>query len=221
MNIVDWAIKVMGDLGGPGVALLLFLECVFPPIPSEVILPLAGVTAGLGTNSYWAILIWSVIGSVGGAWFLYAIGYFVGADRVRWLCDKIPLLEVEDFDKSVAWFDKHGRAGIFFGRFVPGIRSLISIPAGVYKMPALQFTALTAGGSLIWNALFVSFGYYLGENWHVIEPYTNVISKVVYVIILGLLLWFVVARILRNRRRAKSANPDTATRDTGAADASE
>ena len=131
------------------------------------------------------------------------------------------ILEVEDFDKSVAWFDKHGRAGIFFGRFVPGIRSLISIPAGVYKMPALQFTALTAGGSLIWNALFVSFGYYLGENWHVIEPYTNVISKVVYVIILGLLLWFVVARILRNRRRAKSANPDTATRDTGAADASE
>lgn len=205
MNIVDWSIRIIGQMGGPGVALLLFLECVFPPIPSEVILPLAGVTAGQGTNNYWVILAWTIVGSLVGAWLLYGLGHALGGDRVRWLCEKLPLLEVEDYDKSVDWFAKHGRSGIFFGRMVPGIRSLISIPAGVYKMPIGQFTLLTAAGSAIWNTIFVSFGYFLGENWHVIEPYTNWISNIVYVIILGLLAWFVVSRVLRNRRRARDA----------------
>ncbi|MCT1458022.1 DedA family protein [Aestuariimicrobium sp. p3-SID1156] len=205
MNIVDWAIRIIGQMGGPGVALLLFLECVFPPIPSEVILPLAGVTAGQGTNNYWIILAWTIVGSLVGAWLLYGLGVALGGERVRWLCEKLPLLEVEDYDKSVDWFARHGRSGIFFGRMVPGIRSLISIPAGVYKMPIWQFTLLTAAGSAIWNTIFVSFGYFLGENWHVIEPYTNWISNIVYVIILGLLAWFVVSRVLRNRRRARDA----------------
>lgn len=205
MNIVEWAIRIIGQMGGPGVALLLFLECVFPPIPSEVILPLAGVTAGQGTNNYWIILAWTIVGSLVGAWLLYGLGVALGGERVRWLCEKLPLLEVEDYDKSVDWFSRHGRSGIFFGRMVPGIRSLISIPAGVYKMPIWQFTLLTAAGSAIWNTIFVSFGYFLGENWHVIEPYTNWISNIVYVIILGLLAWFVVSRILRNRRRARDA----------------
>lgn len=202
MNIVDWAVRIMGDMGGPGVALLLFLECVFPPIPSEVILPLAGVTAGQGVNNYWIILLWTIIGSVGGAWLLYGLGRWLGGNRVRWLCEKMPLVEAKDYDDSAHWFDRHGNAGIFFGRMVPGIRSLISIPAGVYEMPFLRFTALTAAGSAIWNTIFVSFGYFLGDNWHVIEPYTNVISNVIYVIILGLLAWFVVKRVMRNRRRA-------------------
>lgn len=206
MNIVEWAIKIIGDLGGPGVALLLFLECVFPPIPSEVILPLAGVTAGQGTHNFWVILVWTIIGSVVGAWLLYGLGLALGGTRVRWLCEKLPLLEVEDFDNSVAWFAKHGKKGIFFGRMVPGVRSLISIPAGVYKMPFGQFTLLTTAGSAIWNVLFVSFGYFLGENWHVIEPYTDLISKIVYVIILALLAWFVISRIRRNMRR-KAADP--------------
>ncbi|OYN90314.1 DedA family protein [Parenemella sanctibonifatiensis] len=205
MNIVDWAVAIMTALGGPGVAVLLLLECVFPPIPSEVILPLAGVTAGRGDHHYLAILGWSVIGSVVGAWLLYGLGYALGADRIRWICRKMPLVEEEDFDKSAAWFDRHGRAGIFFGRMVPGIRSLISIPAGIYKMPLFQFTVLTTAGSLIWNAIFVSFGFFLGENWHIIEPWTDVISKFVYVIIIALVLWFVIARLMRNRKRAKAA----------------
>lgn len=204
MNIVDWAVKIIADLGGPGVAFLLFLENVFPPIPSEVILPLAGVTVGQGIHNYWVILMWTVIGSLTGAWVLYALGYYFGAARVRWLCEKLPLLEVEDFDKSLDWFNRRGTAGIFFGRMVPGIRSLISIPAGVYRMPLLKFSLLTIAGSLLWNALFVSFGYYLGENWHVIEPYTNIISNVVYVIIAVLLVWWVTARVMRNVRRSRA-----------------
>ncbi|MCC2592880.1 DedA family protein [Tessaracoccus sp. OS52] len=201
MNIVDWAVEVMALLGGPGVALLLFLENVFPPIPSEVILPLAGVTAGQGVHNYWVILAWTIVGSVTGAWLLYGLGYGLGGARVRWLCDKLPLLEVEDFDKSVAWFAKHGTAGIFFGRMVPGIRSLISIPAGVYRMPIWKFTGLTTAGSAIWNTIFVSFGYVLGDNWHVIEPYTDLLSNAIYVIIALLVLWFVVARVRRNLKR--------------------
>ncbi|WP_051215321.1 DedA family protein [Granulicoccus phenolivorans] len=218
MNIVDWAVKIMGDLGGIGVALLLFLENVFPPIPSEVILPVAGVTAGTGVNTYWVILLWSVVGSLAGAYVLYGLGRAFGAERVRWLCEKMPLLEVEDFDKSVAWFDKHGRLGIFFGRMVPGIRSLISIPAGVYKMPLGQFSLLTAAGSAIWNTIFITFGYFLGENWHIIEPYTDTISNVIYVLIIALVLWWIIARIRRNARRARAAQDSVQSGSTDTTD---
>lgn len=203
MNIVDWAVEVMGRLGGPGVALLLFLENVFPPIPSEVILPLAGVTAGQGIHNYWVILLWTIVGSLTGAYLLYGLGRGLGGARVRWLCEKLPLLEVEDYDRSEAWFARHGGAGIFFGRMVPGVRSLISIPAGVYRMPLWRFTLLTAGGSAIWNTIFVSFGYFLGDNWHVIEPWTDTISNVIYVIIGAALVWFIAARIVRNVKRGR------------------
>ena len=203
MNLVDWVISVMGAMGAPGVALLLFLECVFPPIPSEVILPLAGVTVGTGQHGFWSMLIWSLIGGVLGAYLLYGLGYAFGADRVRWLCEKLPLLEVNDFERTVAWFSKHGRGGIFFGRMVPGIRSLISIPAGIYKMSIVQFTALTLAGSAIWNSIFIGLGMLLGSNWHVIEPYTDVLSKVVYVLVAALGIWFVVSRLRRNHHRTK------------------
>lgn len=202
MDIVGWAVRVMGALGGPGVALLLFLENLFPPIPSEVILPLAGVTAGQGTHSYWVILAWTLVGSLIGAWLLYFIGHALGATRVRRIFEWIPLLDGEDFDASVAWFQRHGTAGIFFGRMVPAVRSVISIPAGIYGMPLPKFTALTLAGSAIWNTIFVSFGFYLGENWHVIEPWTDVLSLVVYAVLVLLLVWFVVQRIRRNRRQS-------------------
>lgn len=205
VNLIEWAIEITRALGGPGVAFLLFLENVFPPIPSEVILPVAGVVAGLGHHPFWVLLVWALVGGLAGAYLLYGVGRAFGARRVRALCDRLPLLEVEDFDKSLDWFHKHGRKGIFFGRMVPGIRSLISIPAGVYKMPLGQFTLLTAAGSTIWNTIFITIGFYLGENWTVIEPYTNLLSNLVYVVIAVLVLWFVVSRIRRNRRRAREA----------------
>lgn len=198
----------METLGGPGVALLLFLENVFPPIPSEVILPLAGVSAGLGQHPYYSMLIWATIGGVVGAYVLYGLGYAFGAKRVRRLCEKLPLLEVEDFDKSLDWFERHGTAGILFGRMIPGVRSLISIPAGVYRMPLWRFTLLTLAGSGIWNTIFVTLGYFLGGNWNVIEPYTDALSYLVYAIIAGLIIWFVASRVLRNRRRAAAQSED-------------
>ncbi len=208
MNIVDWAVQTMNQWGGFGVALLIFLENVFPPIPSEVILPLAGVAAAGPDHSFLEMLAWSVVGSVTGAWLLYGIGRLLGPERLRRLFIRLPLVNVEDYDKTVAWMDKHGTKGIFFGRMVPGIRSLVSIPAGLYAMPIGKFTLLTAAGSTIWNTIFVTFGYTLGNNWHVIEPYTDVISKIVYVLIIVLVLWWFVKLVQRERRRRAAGLPD-------------
>ena len=208
MNIVDWAVETIDRFGSLGVALLIFLENVFPPIPSEVILPLAGVTAAGPNNSYAGMLIASIIGSVTGAWLLYGLGRLLGPERLRWAFIHLPLLNVDDYDRTVDWMDKHGQKGIFFGRMVPGVRSLISIPAGLYKMPFWMFTLLTALGSAIWNTIFVTFGYTLGNNWTVIEPYTDVISKIVYAIIAIAIVWTLIKLIRREKRRKEQGLPD-------------
>ena len=208
MNIVDWAVETMDSLGSFGVFLLIFLENLFPPIPSEVILPLAGVAAAGPNNAYWAMLLASVTGSVVGAWLLYGIGRLLGPERLRKIVIRLPLVHVGDYDKSVDFMDRHGYKAIFFGRFVPGIRSLISIPAGLYAMPVGMFTLLTAAGSAIWNTIFLTIGYYMGSNWTVIEPYTDIFSNVAYAIVALVILVFLVRLILRERKRRALGLPD-------------
>lgn len=208
MNIVDWAVETMNSFGAFGVFLLIFAENLFPPIPSEVILPLAGVAAAGPSNSYWVMLLASVAGSVVGAWLLYGIGRALGPERLRKIVIWLPLVHVEDYDKSVAFMDKHGRKAIFFGRFVPGVRSLISIPAGLYAIPLGVFTLLTAAGSAIWNTIFLTIGYFMGSNWTVIEPYTDIFSNVVYAIIALVILWFLVKLVLREKKRRELGLPD-------------
>lgn len=208
MNIVDWAVSTMQQFGGFGVALLIFLENVFPPIPSEVILPLAGVAAAGPGHSFLEMLIWATVGSVTGAWLLYGLGRLLGPERLRRIFIRLPLVHVEDYDRTVEWMERHGLKGVFFGRMVPGIRSLVSIPAGIYVMPFWKFTALTAAGSALWNSLFIGLGFKLGENWQLIEPYTDVISKIVYALILLLLLWWLVKRIRAERERRRQGLPD-------------
>jgi membrane protein DedA with SNARE-associated domain len=208
MNVVDWAVDTMDALGGVGVALLIFLENVFPPIPSEVILPLAGVAAAKEGNSYLEMLLFSLVGSVAGAWLLYGLGRALGPARLRSLFLRLPLLHVEDFDRTVEWMRRHGTKGVFFGRMVPGIRSLVSIPAGLFAMPFWRFTLLTLAGSAIWNALFITLGYTLGSNWHVIEPFTDVISNIVYAVIALLLVIWVVRLVRREHRRRARGLPD-------------
>jgi membrane protein DedA with SNARE-associated domain len=198
----------MDTLGGWGVALLIFLENVFPPIPSEVILPLAGVSAATGDHTLVGMILFSLLGSMAGAFLLYGLGRALGPVRLRKLVIRLPLVHVEDYDKTVDWMDKHGTKGIFFGRMVPGIRSLVSIPAGIYLMPIGRFTLLTLAGSAIWNTLFVSLGYGLGQNWHVIEPWTDVISKIVYAVIVLLVLWWFIGLVRRERRRRAAGLPD-------------
>lgn len=208
MNIVDWAVSTMDSLGALGVGLLIFLENLFPPIPSEVILPLAGVAAAGPNNSYWAMLLASVGGSLAGAWLLYGLGRLLGPVRLRTIFLKLPLLHVKDYDKTVAFMDKHGHKAVFFGRMVPGVRSLISIPAGLYAMPLWSFTLLTLAGSAIWNTVFVTIGYYLGGRWTVIEPYTDIFSNVVYAIVALIILVFAIQLIRREITRRKLGLPD-------------
>jgi membrane protein DedA with SNARE-associated domain len=204
-GFADWAVGVMEALGAPGAGLVIAIENLFPPLPSEVILPLAGFTASRGSFSLVEAIAFTTIGSIVGAWVLYGLGAWLGRNRVRAIVEKLPLMSAEDFDKTEVWFGKHGTKAIFFGRMVPLFRSFISLPAGVERMNPVAFTALTAAGSLIWNSIFVIAGFYLGENWHVVEEYAGVFQKIVIAVVVALVAWFVVTRVrsIRTRKREK------------------
>ena len=205
-GVADWAVNVMEAIGAPGAGLAIALENLFPPLPSEVILPLAGFAASQGNFSIIAALIWTTLGSVVGAWVLYGIGAWLGRDRMRSLVSKVPLVDIEDVDKVEAWFDRHGYKAVFFGRMIPIFRSLISIPAGIERMPVWKFLGLTTAGSLIWNAIFVFAGYYLGESWHIVEEYAGVFQKIVIAAVVVAAIWYIVTKI-RSHRRKKAAGP--------------
>ncbi|WP_245207691.1 DedA family protein [Rothia nasimurium] len=205
-NIIDWVISIMEAIGSPGVGLAVFLENVFPPIPSEVILPLAGFTASQGSMNVVAAFIWATIGSLAGAYFLYYLGAAIGANRLRKIAAWMWLVKVEDVDAALAWFDKYGKASILIGRVIPGIRSLISIPAGIDRMNPLTFGFYTLIGSSVWNALLIYCGWILGENWAAVEGIINQYSKVVY----ALVALALVAAFLWLLRRARQEKRDVA-----------
>jgi membrane protein DedA with SNARE-associated domain len=202
-GIVGWVIRIMEALGAPGAGLAVALENLFPPIPSELILPLAGFTASQGDMSLVGAIVWTTLGSVAGALVLYGVGALLGRDRTRAIAARLPLVRTSDIDRSEAWFTKHGVKAVFFGRMVPLFRSFISVPAGIERMPLTTFLVFTALGSLIWNAVFVLAGYQLGENWRVIQDYVGVYQKVVVAAVLVAVAVFVAARLRRSRRKAE------------------
>ena len=199
-GVAAWVVDVMNAIGAPGAGVLVALENLFPPLPSEVILPLAGFTASQGGFSLASAIFWTTLGSIVGAIALYWIGIALGRRRLRIVVDKMPLVDLYDLDRTEAWFDRHGRKAVFFGRMVPIFRSLISIPAGIERMPFGLFVLLSGLGSLIWNTIFVLAGFYLGENWHIAEQYASVFSRIVVVVVLVLVVWWVLKRIRRNRQ---------------------
>ncbi|WP_020575043.1 DedA family protein [Actinopolymorpha alba] len=199
-GLVGWVTGLMETLGGPGAGLAVALENLFPPIPSEIILPLAGFTASRGELSLVSALVWTTLGSVVGAVALYYIGALVGRERTRAIVAKLPLVKLSDVDKTEAWFVKHGVGTVFFGRMIPIFRSLISIPAGIERMSIGTFLIFTAMGSAIWNTALVMAGYFLGENWTLVEGYVGVLSKVVVVVVVLAVVGFVVARLVGARR---------------------
>jgi membrane protein DedA with SNARE-associated domain len=201
--VAEWAIGLIEWLGLPGVALAIALENLFPPLPSELILPVAGFAASQGTLNLFAVILWATLGSVVGALALYVIGVWLGRDRVHKILVKVPLVSVEDVNKTEAWFDKHGKWTVFFGRMIPIFRSLISIPAGVTRMPLWYFIPLTAAGSLIWNTIFIVAGYYLGENWAAVEQYAGIIQDIVIIAVILAIAIFIVRRVLVIMRRKR------------------
>ncbi|GAA2537883.1 DedA family protein [Streptomyces intermedius] len=193
----QWITGLMESLGAPGAGIAIALENLFPPIPSEVILPLAGFTAATGQMNLVAVLIWTTVGSVVGALALYWVGALLGRDRTVAIAAKIPLLKVADIEKTEAWFNKHGTKAVFFGRMLPIFRSLISVPAGIERMPLPIFLGLTTLGSAIWNTLFVMAGYLLGDNWESVTEYVSVYSKVVLAVAALAVLIFLAVRVFR------------------------
>jgi membrane protein DedA with SNARE-associated domain len=205
-GIVGWVVSLMDALGAPGVGLAIALENIFPPLPSEVFLPLAGFTAARGEMSLVAAIIWTTLGSLVGALALYGIGAALGRNRLRAIVDRMPLVNLSDVDKAEEWFARHGNKAVFFGRMVPLVRSMISVPAGVERMPVLLFAALTTAGSLIWNTAFVMAGYGLGESWHVVEQYAGIASKVVLVAVVLAVVGFIGRRVWLRRQNAEAVD---------------
>lgn len=192
-GLVDWVTDVVETVGYAGVAFLVALENVFPPIPSEVVLPLAGFVAGRGDANFFGMVGAATLGSVVGALILYAISAAIGPVRLRgivlryggWLGVKEP-----DLDRAEAWFDRRGSAAVLLGRCVPLIRSLVSIPAGFRRMPLGRFVVLTTAGSLVWNLALIGAGAALGERWEDAGDWVGVLQWVVIaVIVLGVAYW--------------------------------
>jgi membrane protein DedA with SNARE-associated domain len=202
-GLAGLAVDLMEKLGGPGAALLVGIDNVFPPMPSELVLPLAGFAASQGTMSLFMAIFWTTLGSVAGALLTYWLGAWLGRDRVRALIIRAPLMKASDFDRTERWFQKHGTKAVFFGRMVPLFRSLISLPAGVERMPMWQFLSLTTLGSAIWNSGFVVAGYLLGANWQVVDQYAGVFQKIVMGAIAVAVVVFVVVRV-RERKKSDS-----------------
>lgn len=203
-QLAEWVTNVIEALGYPGLTILVALENVFPPIPSEVILPLAGFLTGQGRFSFPLVLAAATLGSLIGALILYGIGAAIGQKRVHWLFERFgrfALLTPADLTRAEDWFARYGAIAVLSGRLVPIVRSLVSIPAGYQRMPLLQFILLTILGSLIWNGALVSLGWALGENWHAVEEYVGWLQYVVIAVVAFLILRFVWLR-LKQRRMA-------------------
>ncbi|MGO2931415.1 DedA family protein [Microbacterium sp.] len=209
--IAAWAVSLMETLGGVGAGVAIAAENLFPPLPSEIILPLAGFAAAQGTLGLIEVLIWTTIGSVVGALALYGVGAWLGRRRMYAIAQRMPLIKVEDVERTEAWFDRHGSKAVFFGRMIPIFRSLISIPAGIERMPLMRFTLLTLAGSAIWNTIFVLAGFYLGANWHIVEEYAGIFQKVVIaVVVIAVVAWIVlrIRQVRRNRAADESVAVD-------------
>lgn len=209
--LIDWTVSLMDTIGPVGAGIGIALENLFPPLPSEVILPLAGLTASRGGFTLFEALLWTTLGSVVGAFVLYGLGAWLGADRLRRIAERMPLTKGEDIDRTVAWFHRHGGKAVFFGRMVPLFRSFISIPAGITRMPLWKFGLLTATGSLIWNTIFVLAGFFLGEAWPVVEQYVEVVQYVVIAAVVIAVAWFLFVRVralLADRRERAGDSPN-------------
>jgi len=201
-DLASWVQDVIERLGAVGVALLVILENVFPPIPSEIVLPFAGFVAQRGDGSVVVMIFAATLGALVGALVLYGIAAVIGPERLaafvarfgRWFGVK-----PADLVRAEQWFDRHAVAAVLLGRCVPLIRSIVSIPAGFRRMAITPFLLYTALGSLVWNTALIGAGAILGNQWERVEPYVATLQWVVVAAVALLVLRFVFGKL---RRRA-------------------
>ncbi|BDA85622.1 alkaline phosphatase [Aureimonas sp. SA4125] len=187
--------SLMENFGVSGIALLMFLENIFPPIPSEVIMPLAGYRAESGEMSIVAVIVAGSIGSLLGIVPWYYLGYVFGEKRVLWLAERYGrwlTMTPEDVVAADRWFCRYGYWAVSFGRLVPTVRTLISVPAGLARMPFWLFLAVSAVGTVVWTAGLALAGYYLGRNFSSIEGYIGPVSNAVIVLAVLIYLYRVI-----------------------------
>jgi membrane protein DedA with SNARE-associated domain len=189
-------IEALGQLiergGYAGILLLTFIETIFPPLPSELFMPMAGFVAARGPLTLPGVIACGTLGSLAGAWFWYALGRAIGLERMkqlaadhgRWLT-----LHPDDIDRGARWFADHGGGVVLFGRMVPAIRSVVSIPAGIAHMPTGRFLALSGLGSLIWTSLLMTAGYKLGEDYEKVAAWAAPVSNIVVALLVTGYLW--------------------------------
>jgi membrane protein DedA with SNARE-associated domain len=209
-SVAMWVQGIIRAMGYVGLGWVMFLENVFPPIPSEAVLPMAGWLAyeQEGNFTLWGVTLVGAIGSVAGALVFYGLGYWFGEQRVRELLQRYGkwfLLSEDDFDTALAWFDRYGEYVIFFGRMVPIVRSLISIPAGIASMNLGRFGAYTAVGTALWSFLLGLAGYVLGQNWPLVMEWMGRYEKVVLALAVLAVIIFVVRRVQQRRSASSTA----------------
>ena len=203
-GLSGFVVDVVGRLGEAGIGLLTALETVFPPIPSEVILPLGGYLAQRGELDPVWVLVAATAGSVVGAWVLYGLGAALGEKRSAALLARLPLVDDDDVGRAVRWFERHGWWAVLVGRLMPGVRSLVSLPAGAAHLNPVLFTLLTLVGSAAWNSALVGAGMALGTQWRTVEEHSDVLDALMIAALAGVVAWLAVRRV-RKRRAAAGA----------------
>ena len=215
-DLANWVQDVINQFGYLGVALLVVIENVFPPIPSEIVLPFAGFVAQQGASAVNAtagaaqsdttvvgMMIAATVGSVVGALILYFVSAAIGPERLRGFVERFGKwfgVKSADLVRAEEWFDRRSVVAVLVGRCVPLIRSIVSIPAGFRRMKLTSFVVLTAIGSAVWNIALIGAGAVLGDQWERVGEYVGVFQWLVIAAVLLLLVRFVVSR-LKNRRR--------------------
>ena len=200
--MVEFAVSVINQIGLVGAAFLIAIEVIVMPIPSELVLLLSGFNASTGSFTLLGAIIATTIGSLAGASILYSAGYLFTEERLEHLISRYGKylgISLKDFQKTIGWFERHGSALVFFGRLIPIIRSLVSIPAGLVKMNYFKFLFFTTLGSGIWNTLWISIGFVLGDNWKMAEQYADIIDYIAYSAI-ALAIIYLVIRAIRFRK---------------------
>ena len=201
-GLIGFVLNTIDQLGEIGVGALILLESLVPPIPSEVVLPAAGALIYFGDLSGPLTMFWATLGSLLGALILYGAGRAFGEERTRRVMLAVPLIDSDDVDRADAWFSKHGEKAVLIGRLIPGVRSLVSLPAGAAGMPLGRFVLLTTIGSTVWNLLLVGSSWLLGMQYHVIEEHIDTANNIIYVLIGASIAVFIMRRLNRGRRAA-------------------
>ncbi len=198
-DIVQWATDIAYSFGYVGIAFLIGLGNLHLPIPTEITLPLAGFLVGQGRFSFFPVLIWTTVSAVAASVILYIPGRWFGEERLRRFVrrfGRFVLVKESDLDKASRLFEQHGAKAVLIGRLIPGVGTLISVPAGIYRMPILGwFMFFTVLDSIVYNAIFIGLGWALGAQWTLVEEYVRIIQYPVLAVIALGLLWFVWRRL--------------------------